>query len=280
MLSGCFAGPYSKFVGLGNLVVACLAGGCFCYGAGPTPEISAAFDRYVKVTEAGMQARHSPDDFLWLSQHRKEKTMVWMSQNFLIPRETPDHGEKIEIPGASLQHWLGAVYLETANLDRIGFMLLNYASYKNFFPPQVTESRLVKRDGFHFDASLRLRKRQITQVALDADITSQYQAVDPQRATIVTRATRIRDAEHSKKKDSDRDPASGQPSDYLWGLNLYWHLEEANPGVYAELELISLAPSTGTLHPGRYLNGFQTFPRELAQGFLDGLARAFPPPRK
>lgn len=228
-----------------------------------------------------MQGRHGPDDFLWLAQHRKEKTMVWMSQNFLIPQETLDHGEKIEIPGASLQHWLGAVYLETANLDRIGFMLLNYAYYKKFFPQQIIQSSLTKRDGFLFEASLRLRKRQITQVALDVDISSQYQTVDPQRATIVTRATRIRDAENKKKKDSDRNPTeSGQPSDYLWGLSLYWRLEEANPGVYAEIELISLGPSTGTLHPGRYLNGFQTFPRELAQGFLDGLTQAFPAPRK
>ena len=61
---------------------------------------------------------------------------------------------------------------------------------------------------------------------------------------------------------------------------MYWRFEVSDVGVYAELELISLARPTGTLHPGRLLNGFQTFPRELVDGFLGGLRQGFPAPRK
>jgi hypothetical protein len=50
--------------------------------------------------------------------------------------------------------------------------------------------------------------------------------------------------------------------------------------VFVELETISLLPQLGTLHPSRYLNGFQTFPEELTQAFITGLETAFPAPHK
>ena len=146
------------------------------------PETAAAFDRYIQLTEAEMQAR-SPQNFLWIDQHRKEKTMVWLSQDVIEPRETLDHGQKIEVPDGAIQHWYAAIYLETGTLDRVRDMLLGYADYKNFFKQQVLDSRLVKRDGDNFDAFLRLSKKQVTQVVLNVDLSSKYTTVDPMRAT-------------------------------------------------------------------------------------------------
>ena len=103
------------------------------------PETAAAFDRYAKLTEEEMQARSTPQNFLWLDQHPKEKTMVWMSQDFVVPRETLDHGEKIEVPDGAIQHWFGAIYLEVAAVERVRNMLLDYAGYKSFFKLQVIE---------------------------------------------------------------------------------------------------------------------------------------------
>ena len=228
-----------------------------------------------------MGARSTPQNFLWLDQHPKEKTMVWMSQNFLVPQDTVDSGQKIEIPDGVLQHWLGAVYLETATFERVRDMLLDYANYKNFFKEQVKDSKLVKRENDNFQASLRLQKKQITQVVLNLDLSAEYKSLDPAHASIVSRATKIGEVERSgQKRSSDADTASDRQNAYLWRLNIYWRLEQADVGVYAEAELISLTPPSGTLHPGRYLNGFQSFPHDLISGFLDGLQRAFPPPRK
>ncbi len=242
------------------------------------PEASASFDHYVKLTEQAIDARSSPPNFLWLDQHPTEKTRVWMSQSFVISQETLDHGEKIEAPDASIQHWLGVTYLETATFNRVRDMLLDYAGYKDFFKQHVIESRLIKHDGSHFEAALRLHKKQITQIALNLDLTADYQALDPKHATILSRSTRITEARHSTKK-GERDPAEDQ-TDYLWRLNMYWRLEQADPGVFVELETVSLSQAAGTLHPGRYLSGFQGFPRELTAALIEGLETAFPAPRK
>ena len=273
--------PYIGSVNLRRPLFLMLASGVFLHAAELKPETAAAFDRYVKLTEETMQARSTPQNFLWLDQHPKEKTMVWMSQSFVIPQETLDHGEKIEVPDGSIQHWLGVTYLELATLERVRDMLLDYAGYKNFFKQQVIESRLVKREDPRFDASLRLHKKQITQIVLNVDLSAEYNTLDPKHATITTRSTRISEAQRSGKKDANEEELSAENQNgYLWRLNMYWRLEQADVGVFVELETITLSRAAGALHPGRYLNGFQSFPQELTNGFIAGLETAFPAPHK
>jgi len=275
------ARPYIGNVRSRRLLLLMLAPSVLLHSAELKPETAAAFDRYVKLSEEAMQARSTPENFLWLDQHPKEKTMVWMSQSFVIPQETLDHGEKIVVPDGAVQHWLGVTYLELATLERVRDTLLDYGDYKIFFKDQIIESKLVKRQDPRFDAFLRLHKKQITQVVLNVDLTAEYKTLDPKHATIFSRSTSISDAPRSGKKDTDSKPPSAENQNgYLWRLNIYWRLEQADVGVFVELETISLAPATGTLHPGRYLNGFQTFPRELTEAFIAGLEKAFPAPHK
>jgi len=260
-----------------RLLFSTLAASLFLHAADLKPETAAAFDRYVKLTEAAMQERSTPQNFLWLDQHPKEKTLAWMSQSFVIPQETLDHGEKIDVPDGSVQHWLGVTYLETATLDRVRDMLLYYANYKNFFKQQVTDSKLVKREDQRFDASLRLHKKQITQFALNVNLTADYKILDPQHASIASRSTGITVVPHPGKKDTaGKEPSAGAETGYLWRLNIYWRLEQTDVGVFVELETLSLLPASSTLRPGRYLNGFQSFPRELTGAFMQGLETAFP----
>ncbi|HME06127.1 MAG TPA: hypothetical protein VKG25_03720 [Bryobacteraceae bacterium] len=60
-------------------------------------------------------------------------------------------------------------------------------------------------------------------------------------------------------------------------MNLYWRIEEADNGVYIEVELVSLSSQPGMLDRGRLLNGFvQKFPHEFTEGIIEGLQQAFP----
>jgi hypothetical protein len=194
------------------------------------------------------------------------------------PQKTLDHGQEIDIPDGLLQDWMGAIFLEGATIERVRDMLLNFASYKDFFKQQVIDSRLVKRDGDHFDAFLRFYKRQVTPIVLNIQMSAVYTTADPTRGYSVVRSTHIGEAAHPNKKhiadDQERSPEDA--AGYLWRLNFYERLLLADDGVYVEIELISLSRLTGSLHPGQYLSGFKSFPRELEEGFLDGLRQAFP----
>ena len=231
------------------------------------PDAAAAFDRYTKLTEQALQKAAGTHDFLWLDQHPKEKSLVWLSQSVIAPRKTLDQGEEIAIPGASLQHWLGAILLEHAHFDPVRDFILDYADYKTYFKQFFTDSRLVKREGDHFDAFLRLRRKQLAAVVLDLDLSATYVAVDPSHAYVLCRSTHIDEVNQTKDNG------------YLWRLNLYWRMEQTGDGVYVEIESVTLSRPAGGFNASRFLNGFvKNFPHEFVEGLLDGLREAFPRP--
>ncbi len=241
------------------------------------PETVAAFDRYVKVTEEEMNRHRGFGDFLWLDQHADKKSVVWLGQSAIMPLKTLDQGQEIDVPDGVLQHWLGMVYLDEATLEKARDVVLNFADYKVFFKSQVIDSKLIKRDGEQFDLLLRLYKKQISTVLLNVNATAKYTLVDPTKIFVACHSTHIGEVAHPKnKKAYDVERPVEDQSGYLWRLNMYWRLQQADNGVYIELEVISLAREAGKLTPGRFLNGFQDFPHDLTQGMIDSLRDTFP----
>jgi hypothetical protein len=241
------------------------------------PETTAAFDRYVKATEEGLKKRIGRDDFLWIGQHPKEKSLVWLTQTIIVPQKTLDQGKEIEVTDGLLQDWVGSIFLEGATLERVRDMLLGFQDYKYFFKQQVIESRLVKHDGDHFDAFMRLSKKQVTPIVLNVQSSANYTALDPLRGSIYCRSTHIGEVQHPNRKSTfDKEQPAEDEYGYMWRLNLYWRFLQADGGVYTELELISLSREAVGLSPGRFLNGYQSFPQELAAGLMEGLRIAFP----
>jgi hypothetical protein len=246
--------------------------------SGPQPEAVAAFDRYTMLVEEQIKARVGPHNFLWLDEHPKEKSLAWFSQDVIAPLKMLDNSKEIPVPEGLIQDWIGAIFLEGYPLERVRDVITGFADYKNAFKQQVSDSRMVKRDGDRFDAFLRIHKRQLQSVTLNTSISADYTTLDPSRAYLICRSTHIGEALHVNKKNSPEEERS--PEDeygYLWRMNLYWRLQYADNGVYAEVELISLSRDPAGHRLGNLLNGFvQNFPREFVVGFIDGLRQAFP----
>ena len=240
-------------------------------------ETSAAFDRYIKVTEGEMNQHLGFGDFLWMDRHPDKKSLVWLGQSTIVPLTTLDHGQEIEVPDGVIQHWLGLVYLEKATLDKMGIILLNFDEYHNMIPLEIMESKTTKREGDQSEAFLRLYKKQVSAVVLNVNEAAKYTLLDPSRAAIACHSTHIGEVEHPKNKkklDEERPPEDS--AGYLWRLNLYLRMEQADNGVYVEIEMITLARQTGLIDTSRFLNGFQSFPHQLTQGFIDALEYIYP----
>lgn len=242
------------------------------------PETAAAFDRYVKLTEDGFAKHTGFEDFLWLDHHPKEKSMVWLQQSFVTPMKTLDQGAEIEVPDGVLQHWLGVVYLENADADHVRGLLMNFAGYKDFFKQQIIESKVTKHDGDQYDFSLRFYKKQFSTVVLNVDESAHYTLIDPTKWRVACHSTRIGEAEHPKnKKKLDENRPVEDEAGYLWRLNLYWRVQQADNGCYVEVEVITLGrEDAGLIHPSRYLASFQSFPHDLTQYLIDTLDTIFP----
>jgi hypothetical protein len=265
--------------GFRRLILTALLGSASVRAAELKPETAAAFDRYVKVAEDEMNKHKGFRDFLWLDrQDPKQKSLVWLGQSTIVPLTTLDHGQEIEVPDGEIQHWLGLAFLEKATLEKMSVVLLNFNEYFHMIPLQIMESKLNKRDGDQYDAFLRLYKKQVSAVVLNVNESAKYTQLDPARAVIACRSTHIGEVErprNKKKYDQERSPEDA--AGYLWRLNVYLRMEQADNGVYVEIEMITLARQTGGLiNASRFLNGFQTFPKELVQGYIAALEYIYP----
>jgi len=247
-------------------------------GAELKPETSAAFDRYVQITEEGFAKQQGFENFLWLDHHPDEKTLVWLQQSIVKPMQTLDHGKEIEVPGGVIQHWLGATYLENADADHVRGLLMNLPGYKDFFKQQIIESRVNKRDGDDYDFFLRLYKKQFSTIVLNVHEIGKYTLVDPAKWTFASHSIHIGEAEHPKNaKNLEVDRTPEETAGYLWNLNFYWRVQQADNGCYVELEVITLAnQEQGRLHAAHYMASFQAFPRDFTQYVINVLEGIWP----
>jgi hypothetical protein len=242
------------------------------------PETSAAFDRYVKITEDGYAKQQDFENFLLLDHHSDEKTLVWLQQSIVKPMQTLDQGKQIEVPGGVIQHWLGATYLENADADHVRGLLMNLAAWKGFFKDQIIDSRVNNHDGEDYDFYLRFYKKQFSTVVLNVHEMGKYKLIDPMKWTFASHSIHIGEAEHPKNaKNLEVERPPEEMAGYLWNLNMYWRVQQADNGCYVELEVITLAnEEPGRLHAAHYMASFQNFPHDLTQYLIDTLEMIFP----
>jgi hypothetical protein len=204
------------------------------------PETADAFARYVELSEQQMASR----PFLHLEglpPQEGDAAFEELRKSQIITEhlQTRAQGKNIPVPGGMIHHWMGTIFIPGATLKQTLAFLQDYDEQEKFYSPDVQKSRLVKRDGDHFQVFLRLRKTKVVTVILNTVYDVTYAQIDPERATSISRSTRIAEVEDAGKSNESEKPV-GNDSGFLWRLNSYWHFEQRGGGVYVQLEAISL----------------------------------------
>jgi hypothetical protein len=153
--------------------------------------------------------------------------------------ETMDQGRAISIPGGLIHHWVGTVFIPGASLAQTLAFLEDYSDQYKFYAPEVTESKLLERDGNHFKVFLRLRETKVVTVVLNTNYDVKYVPIAADRAASYSYSTRIAEVENAGQPDESEKPV-GDDSGFLWRLNSYWRFLQRDGGVYIQLEAISL----------------------------------------
>lgn len=238
-----------------------------------TPAATAAFDRYIELTEARMKGDLVAARFLQIDAAPDVKAKVRAGETRIQPSVTRDNGKAIDMPGALIHDWLGTIFIPGAGVPQVKAVLQDYENYKVFYKPEVTESRVVNHTGEEFDVFLRLYKKQVITVVLNTNYHVRYGMLDPQRMYVNSRSTRIAQASDAKHLEAREDPI-GNDGGYLWRLSSYWRFEAADGGVYAECRAISLSRDVPAL-VGWAIRGFiEKFPKESMRNTLVGTKAA------
>lgn len=236
-----------------------------------TPETTRAFDRYTEAAEASMTREIDAGHFLDNEGSAAEKTKLRGGEVRTDPCSPP---QDIDVPGGMIQDWRGAMFVPHATIQTVKAALQDYDNYKQFYKPEVIESKQSSHRGDEYDIFLRLRKKQMwLTVVLNSEYHVRYGQPDRRRMFVISRSTRIAEAKDPDRSLTEEKPV-GRDSGFLWRLNSYWRFEEADGGVYAECRAISLSrdlpPAVGWMIKG-FVN---KFPKESMQNTLRGTKAA------
>jgi hypothetical protein len=178
-----------------------------------------------------------------------------------------------DIKGGMIQDWRGAMFMPNTTVSKIKEVLQDYENYKQFYKPEVIESKQLAHQGDEYDIFLRIRKKQVLTVVLNTEYHVRYNQHDQRRMYVVSRSTRIAEVKDSERSLATEEPV-GHDSGFLWRLNSYWRFEEADGGVYAELRAISLSRDVPA-GLGWMIKGFVAkFPKESMLNTLRGTKAA------
>ena len=159
---------------------------------------------------------------------------------------TPVGENPHSVPHGLIHHWLGAGFLPNTRLDSVLVVLRDYGKYKDFYAPNVVDSRPLQEGGTADAFSLRmLNKAMLSKFALDVEFQESYTRVDTHRCYSVGYSTRIREIEDYGEADQyEAPPDTGKG--FIWRLYNVSRLEERDGGVYVELEAIALSRDVPT----------------------------------
>jgi hypothetical protein len=223
------------------LLVVGLAAGVPAYGADLQPQTVAAFNRYVRATEARM-AEAKP--FLWIdalpeTQRRAALDTLRRGEFVIEALETREAGRRIDVPDGLIHHWIGVVFVPGATVDQAVALLQDYDRHADIYAPNVARSTLLARDGDRFTVGLRFFMKKVITVVVNSEHDARFTRHAPDRASSRIVSTRIAEVEHPGTPE-ERELPVGRDGGYLWRLNSYWRFQQRDGGVYIQSESLTL----------------------------------------
>jgi hypothetical protein len=197
---------------------------------GPGAETLAGWSRYVTQTEARLAA--GPPS--WLSAD--ERRRVLQGSPIVLEGPPPEAGAVPEIPGGTLQHWRGAIFVPGTTTGEL------VEALKSRPPDQegITRARVLARTGETVSVYMRLVYRKIVTVTYDTEHHVHFRRAGPGAVTsrsVMVRADEIAAAETPR----ERTRPAGEGRGFLWKLNSYGRYTDVPGGVLVEIESLTLS---------------------------------------
>ena len=207
---------------------------------------TAAFERYVRLTEARMGTELGGQvPFLWVdrlpeSDRRDADARIRRGEVVVHRMQTREAGREIDIPDGICHHWIGTMFAAGATLEQTVTLMQTYDRYQDIYRPAVRRSRTISRDGDRFKVYLQLFMKKIISVVLNTEYDVRYVPVTSNRMLVRSYTTRIAEVSDPDTAD-EREKPVGHDNGFLWRFNNYCGLEARSGGTYVQCESVSLS---------------------------------------
>jgi hypothetical protein len=202
------------------------------------PETLQAWDKYIQAENSRNTERIGSGSFLWSDESPDRNRRLRNGEVLALPvgKNVPQ-----SVPHGLIHHWVGAVFLPSTSLEDVFRVVRDYGHYKNFYAPNVVDSRPLSGagDDYRF-AMMILNKALFSKVALAGEFQASYVRVDEKRWYSIASSSRVQEIDDYGQPGQHELPPN-QGSGYIWRLYSLSRFEERDGGVYVELEAIALS---------------------------------------
>lgn len=196
------------------------------------------WEDYVKAADTRHANRLAQGAFLLSDEIAGQTTKLRNGRVVVTPasRHVP-----LEVQSGLIHDWTGAAFIPNAKLDDVLPVLRDYDRYKDYYRPNVVDSKRIALSESKDEFSVVLmNKSVIAKTALDADYQAVFTQIDDHRWYGVADATRIREiAEYDTPSQHILPENHG--TGLIWRLHSITRFEERDGGVYIEVEAIALS---------------------------------------
>jgi len=153
--------------------------------------------------------------------------------------EALDNGKAVACPGGMIHHWTGLVLIPGAKVEDVLGVLEDYDRHSVYYTPDVERSKMESQEGDHFRVFLRFRRHKVITVVLNTEHDVQYFHDGPGKVHSRSSAVRIAEVANAGKSD-EKEKTPGDDGGFMWRMETWWRMEEADGGVYVQSEVASL----------------------------------------
>ncbi len=208
------------------------------------PETVAAFQRYIRATEAQMDDDLRNNQFLFIdrlpdAQRREAYEELQQGQVYISELHSEEDLHPIRIPNGLVHHWAGAIFIPKATLSDTIAVLNDYDNEPEIYKPEIRRSKLIEQNGNESKIYLQFYNKSIITVVLNAYFDVMQTQIGSTRVQSASRSTRIVEVADAGSPN-EHERADGDDRGYMWRLNSYWRIEKKDGGVYIENESITL----------------------------------------
>jgi hypothetical protein len=230
-------------------------------------ETVAAFERHIQQTEQRLDAQKGA---LWADGNPERARRIRAGEVIVEPFHSK---ALIDVSHGLIHDWVGAAFLPGVKIEQALALVQDYNKHKQYYRPEVVESRILSHEGNRYRIVLRLLKKQIITVVLDTEHEVQYEQLGPKAWRSASRTTRISEVEDAGQKDEKVLPA-GTGNGFLWKLHSYWRFVERDGGTWIECQAISLTRDVPTGLGWIVTPVIRTLPRNSLQNTLNSTRNA------
>jgi hypothetical protein len=198
-----------------------------------------AWNDYVKAASIRNQERLQPGSPFLSSDQIPGQAARLRHGEIVISPAGPN--VPLKVPSGLIHDWTGAAFVPNTTLAEVLLVIRDYGHYKDFYRPNVIDSKLISQAKLMDRFSILLMNQSVVgKTALDTSYESAHTRLDDRRWHMITETTHVQEianygtpSQHVLPKDKG--------TGLIWRLYSISRLEERDGGVYIEVEAIALS---------------------------------------